>query len=79
MPEWLAADRHDAGWLTPRRVAIADRALENYATGHRHGPDHGDDLLPNQPQSGLDRGGGHSLLPREGCLHIPTRHLWMRR
>jgi hypothetical protein len=75
----VAADRHDAGWLTPRRLAIAGRALENHATSHRRSPDCGDDLLSDQPQSGLDGDGGHSFLRREGGrdrLHIPARHLW---
>ncbi len=59
-------------------MAIAGRALENYATSNRRGADHRDDLLSDQPQSGLD-GGGDSLRRREGsgsCLHIPARHLW---
>ena len=74
----MVADRDDGGWLTPGRMAIAGRALENYATSNRRGADHRDDLLSDQPQSGLD-GGGDSLRRREGsgsCLHIPARHLW---
>jgi hypothetical protein len=57
-----------------------DRALENYASSHRRGPDRSDDLLPYQPQSRLDLGGANApssgAKPAGVACTFPARHLW---